>query len=250
MWTRVLVFAGTIAVSALLHLLVLLGTETFSGRPRPMIVIPPESVSVDLVPAQELAAAVGAEEPKTPAAEPPKEPPPAAASPEDPAPAAESPKEPAPAAEPRRPPSDQPSDPARIAALFNVPALAGRPAGAPDAVADPVRGFDAPATAAAALSPADVTAFKAHLRRCWTAPPEAAANVRLVLRLSLRPDGTLAGEPELIEASASPQGPALFAAALRALRQCQPYSTLPPDKYREWRLIDLKITARELTLAR
>jgi hypothetical protein len=234
MWTRVLVFVGAIAVSALLHLLVLFGTESFSGRPRPLIVIPPEPVLVDLVTAQELAAAAGAEEAKEPAA----------------APAAELSRPELSGPEAPRPPPDQPSDPARIAALFNVPALAGRPADAPEAVTDPMRGFDAPASLAAALSPAEVTAFKAHLRRCWIPPSEAGANVKLVLRLALRPDGTLAGEPELIEASASPQGPVLFAAALRALRQCQPYSSLPPGKYREWRLIDLKITARELTLAR
>jgi hypothetical protein len=30
---------------------------------------------------------------------------------------------------------------------------------------------------------------------------------------------------------------------MRALQQCQPYNVLPPGKYDEWRLLDLRFSA-------
>jgi hypothetical protein len=79
-----------------------------------------------------------------------------------------------------------------------------------------------------------------------------AANVkvivttRVVLRVYLKRDGGLASEPVLIEASASRDGPAVLQAAKNALKGCQPYAFLPADKYREWRVLDLSFTPRDM----
>jgi hypothetical protein len=43
----------------------------------------------------------------------------------------------------------------------------------------------------------------------------------------MTPDGRLAAEPILIEASASMKGPLLMQGAIRALQACQPYAMLP-----------------------
>ena len=74
----------------------------------------------------------------------------------------------------------------------------------------------------------------------------AAQTTRVVLRIYLRRDGGLAGEPVLIEASASRDGPVLLKAAIRTLKECQPYGFLPADKYREWRVLDLSFSPREM----
>jgi hypothetical protein len=67
-----------------------------------------------------------------------------------------------------------------------------------------------------------------------------------VMRVAFRRDGTLASEPVLIEASASRDGPVVMQTAIRALKECQPYGFLPADKYREWKVLDLSFTPRDM----
>ncbi len=134
-----------------------------------------------------------------------------------------------------QPPTPSIFDPANIPALLNLPT-------APD------KGFDAEATTTANLSGDERAAFKAHLRKCWRLPEgmTAAQTTRVVLRIHLKRDGGLAAEPLLIEASASRDGPVLLQAAIRTLKECQPYAFLPADKYREWRILDLSFSPREM----
>ena len=116
-------------------------------------------------------------------------------------------------------------------------------------VQNPAGGFDAPADAAAKLSREEVAALRAHLQRCWN-PPAAVADtqkLKVVLRVSLAPNGALTENPTLVEASASAQGPALVATATSALRKCQPYSFLPAAKYEEWKLLDLSFSPHGLS---
>jgi hypothetical protein len=68
----------------------------------------------------------------------------------------------------------------------------------------------------------------------------------VVVRVTMNRGGALTAEPILVEASASPYGPALVESAKRALSQCQPYGFLPADKFEEWRTLDLRFTARGL----
>ena len=133
-----------------------------------------------------------------------------------------------------------------LASMFPVSPVAptaesARPEGA-------LPGFDAPADKMADLAPADVAAFRAHLKKCLALPAGVAAaeKLRVVLRIALTPDGGLRGQPTLIEGTASPNGPALVAGVVKALRQCQPYSFLPPDKYAEWKILDLSFTPRDM----
>lgn len=101
----------------------------------------------------------------------------------------------------------------------------------------------------AKLTDAEITAFKAHLHACWQPPAGLADAARLtvVLRVALRPNGALAGEPTLMAASASPKGAALMQTAMQALRQCQPVGVLPAAKYKEWKLLDLAFSPAGLT---
>ena len=112
----------------------------------------------------------------------------------------------------------------------------------------PQSGFDSEATAAANLSNDERTAFKAHLKRCWKLPAgmSATQSTRVTLRIFLKPDGGLAAEPMLIEASASREGPLLMQAAVRSVKECQPFPFLSPDRYREWKTLDVSFSPMEM----
>jgi hypothetical protein len=93
----------------------------------------------------------------------------------------------------------------------------------------------------ASLTRDEIAEFKAHLSKCWSPPigiGDAEAG-NFLIRISLNPDGSLNGKPELIRAPATLSGPALVESAIRALQRCQPYDFLPAKKYEEWMVTDL-----------
>ena len=237
-----------VLISAISHvvlvLLALLGTpKLIDGT------VPP--IMVELVPADEVPDPPKPEKEKPPAWDLPGEqsaPPPQPAQSQAAAPAQSAPDNsrqallkpqapnPAPAAAAGSPDS-KPSifDPAAIPMLLDLPNLQGRD-------------FDAESTTVAKLSDDERSTFRARLRKCWKLPGAASLNqaTRVVLRIYLRRDATLAGDPVLIEASASRDGPAVMQAAMRALKDCQPFAFLPADKYGEWKVLDLSFTPREM----
>jgi hypothetical protein len=105
--------------------------------------------------------------------------------------------------------------------------------------------FDAPATDKANIANDDIAAFHHHLKSCATPPAGVTKtdDVKAVLRIFLKPDGTLAAPPQPIRIEGvSRGGGALYQSAVAALRKCQPYNMLPPDKYNEWKVFDLSFT--------
>lgn len=190
-----------------------------------------------------------AEKPPQPAAKAPA----AATPPSQPTPSSPSPPSPAPAnqsvasqavAPPQttEQPAPQPAVPAaepditeRYGTMFSLP--------------DPKSGdgFDATASAPADVTREDAAAMRAHLKTCSILPSSISPTdkVRIVLRVSLLPNGQLAAEPLLIEASASKAGPALMRGAMDALTKCQPYSMLPAERYQQWRMLDLSFTPQD-----
>jgi hypothetical protein len=109
--------------------------------------------------------------------------------------------------------------------------------------------FDAPATEAADIAITLIAAFRRHLKTCSKLPASlsGADDVRVKLRVLMTPDGRLAAEPILVEASASMKGPLLMQGAIRALQACQPYAMLPVDRYGEWKVLDLNFTPQDFT---
>jgi hypothetical protein len=128
----------------------------------------------------------------------------------------------------------------------NVADLFGMPLTLPDGRLG--GGFDAPAIEATKIERSSVDAFRAHLKTCAALPAGIAPSekISLVVHVSLNADGTLAGQPTLMEASASPKGPILLQSLLRGLRKCQPYNMLPADKYREWKSLDIRFTPDDM----
>ena len=94
------------------------------------------------------------------------------------------------------------------------------------------------------ISAMDTAEFRHHLKSCSKMPASVSPGdkIRIVLRVPFTTDGKVAAPPALIEASASAKGPALMKGAIEALVACQPYTMLPPDKYNEWKVLDLSFT--------
>jgi hypothetical protein len=85
--------------------------------------------------------------------------------------------------------------------------------------------------------------LSAEVKRCWTVPsgwtdPRQAA---VTLRFLLNRDGTLDGDPAVVEFPATPVGAAAAKAAIAAVTQCGPYN-LPAEQFEQWKDIQLKLT--------
>ena len=128
-----------------------------------------------------------------------------------------------------------------------APAAAAPAPSAPQAAAKSDDNFDGAATQDADVASSAVAAFRRHLRTCLKLPPSLAASddVKVKLRVMMTPQGKLAADPILIEASASMKGPLLMQSAVKALQACQPYAMLPADRYGEWKVLDLSFTPRD-----
>jgi hypothetical protein len=96
------------------------------------------------------------------------------------------------------------------------------------------------------LAPEEIAEFKAQVSKCWVVPAgvPSTPGFDVLIRIALSPDGRLGTAPELIRAPASNAGPPLVESAKRALRQCQPYGTLPADRYLDWKILELSFTAQ------
>jgi hypothetical protein len=124
--------------------------------------------------------------------------------------------------------------------------LPAKPAGSGDKSGD---GIDATASTAADVASGVVAEFRRHLKTCSKLPASVGPSdtVIIKLRVLMTPDGRLARDPILIEASASAKGPLLMRSAISALQACQPYAMLPADRYGEWKVLDLSFSPRDFS---
>jgi hypothetical protein len=272
-----------IAASAIGHLSILAMILVFT-EVHPFGSVTAEPITVDLVSPAEVNALPKEEappKPEPPKQEPsdafdlsstsapppaPAPPPPPAATPREAAAppqklAALTPKQtaPPPAHPVKQPAAAQPQPPATSPAPSFVPpqpdltvkynVLLGLPPELPPTVPQdkPGDGFDAPASQTADIASTLITEFRRHLRTCSKLPASVAPSdpIRIRLRVLMAPDGKLAADPILIEASASAKGPALMQSAIAALEACQPYAMLPTDRYGEWKVLDLNFTPHD-----
>ncbi|QWG15764.1 hypothetical protein KMZ29_12435 [Bradyrhizobium sediminis] len=259
-----------IAASAIAHLSVLMLVLLF-GEVHPFGSVTAEPIAVDIVTAEEVAEKKS-EPPLAPEAKPsdafdlaaksaagssmaP------AAAPQEAAARSQEPAAPSPPpsagkmAAVQPPPPSQPTSPAYVPAepdlsvkyqvVLGLPQDLS-PAGSGGKSGDP---FDAPASVPADIASNLVAEFRRHLRTCLRLPRSIAPSdrLRIKLRVYLSPEGRLAAEPVLIEASASAKGPALMQGAIGALQACQPYAMLPADRYGEWKVLDLSFTPQDFS---
>ncbi len=79
--------------------------------------------------------------------------------------------------------------------------------------------------------------FRERVSLCSKAPEgiEAGDKVSIKIRVSFNRDGTLASPPRLLVPARSAKQQALMESAVDALERCQPFTMLPPEKYKQWK---------------
>jgi hypothetical protein len=127
------------------------------------------------------------------------------------------------------PPTD--FNPDRIAALLNQQA-----APQPTPAADPreARLGVTGGTQTAALTQSELDALTRRIYGCWNLTGLAYADpaeMRTVIQFRLNRDGTVAGQPIVVEAPAGQFFQAAPERAIQAIYRCAPYTELPPEKY-------------------
>ncbi|WP_315804146.1 hypothetical protein [Bradyrhizobium sp. SZCCHNS3002] len=111
----------------------------------------------------------------------------------------------------------------------------------------PEDGKDAGTTATTNLAANLEAALRQKVRSCARLPASLSLsdNVLIRLRFGMTPDGRLATEPEVIEVVAASKAIQLKESAVQALNACQPYAMLPPDRYDEWKVIEMSFTPQD-----
>jgi len=133
---------------------------------------------------------------------------------------------------------------------YNV--MLGLPPELPVAASSPGQkdgdGYDASAASMTAdVSSSVITEFRRHLKTCSKLPASVAPSdsVLVKLRVFMTQDGRLAGDPAVGGGSANIKAIELLQSAIAALKSCQPYAMLPPDRYGEWKALDLTFTPKD-----
>jgi hypothetical protein len=85
--------------------------------------------------------------------------------------------------------------------------------------------------------------FRERVSSCSTAPQDITADdkIGVAIRVFLNLDGTLASAPQALEPIMTDKQRGLMRSAVAALEKCQPYTMLPPDKYKQWKKLDLTV---------
>jgi hypothetical protein len=180
-----------------------------------------------------------------PTAQPQQQPPPTSAQPQRTTRQALAPTQtlPTPSSTPWFQPLPETAPPADDTHEFNPAEMFAMPLALPDGKLG--GSFDAPAFDKASIPSGDIAAFHDRLKTCSRLPASVNVtdNVRAVLRIFLKPDGTLAAPPQPLRIEGVSRGGGdLYVSIVAALRKCQPYNMLPPDKYDEWKVFDLTFT--------
>jgi hypothetical protein len=102
-------------------------------------------------------------------------------------------------------------------------------------------------TTTAALKSSVVAEFKRHLKTCSKLPDSVAPSdhIMVKLRVFMTHDGRLAADPVIGGGSANIKAINLLQSAIAALKDCQPYTMLPADRYGEWKVLDLDFTPKD-----
>lgn len=101
---------------------------------------------------------------------------------------------------------------------------------------------------AAVLSQSEIDALRRRLAECWNPPVGAsnAPNLKVVMRVLFKQDGSVANQPVLVAGTASPFGPAMAESAKRAILTCQPFKMLRPENYELWKDIEITFDPKEM----
>ena len=105
-------------------------------------------------------------------------------------------------------------------------------------------GFAAPPVNTNATGYDWTASFRERISQCSKVPEEVGQDdkVTIRIRLFLNRDGTVASPPRLLDPAPSAKQQALMQSAADALERCQPFTMLPPEKYKQWKTMALYVT--------
>jgi hypothetical protein len=93
----------------------------------------------------------------------------------------------------------------------------------------------------ATLTQSELNTLMGRIRACW-APPVALLELRdlvVTLQIDLKPDGSLAREPTVVNRDPRPAFQAAAQSAVRAVHKCLPFDFLPAAKYDLWKSMEI-----------
>ncbi len=117
---------------------------------------------------------------------------------------------------------------------------ATRMAAAGDMV-NPAPSVGMPNATAEAMSMSELEALRRRLAGLWSIPAGAKdpRELTVLVRIKLKPDGTLDGPPMVMTSGTSPLFAAARDSAIRAVFRGQPYDMLRPEHYELWKDIEI-----------
>ena len=86
--------------------------------------------------------------------------------------------------------------------------------------------------------------FRERVGSCSKKPEgvEPSDKVTIKIRISFKRDGTVASLPRLLAPAPSAKQQALMDSAVDALERCQPFTMLPPERYKQWKTMEVYVT--------
>jgi hypothetical protein len=137
-------------------------------------------------------------------------------------------------AQPADPPAPSAADAPDTAANAAYLALAGGKLGG---------GFMAPPVNSPLVGYDFTVPFRELLSTCGALPSGFTRDqkISIVVRVFLKRDGTVEAAPQLLEPNPSAEQQELLQSFASGLQKCQPYTMLPPDRYSQWKTLDLVV---------
>ena len=101
---------------------------------------------------------------------------------------------------------------------------------------------------AAQISLSELDALRQRLGQLWNIPAGAKDpdELTVLVRVKLKPDGTLAGPPMVLTSGNNPLFMAARDSAIRALYRGQPFDMLKPENYELWKDIEITFDPRSM----
>jgi colicin import membrane protein len=112
---------------------------------------------------------------------------------------------------------------------------------------NPTPSLGAPTANAPELSQSEIDALRAQLMGCWN-PPVGVAEAKdliVIVRFALNRDGSVSGEPMVVNHGSNSLFQIAAESATRAVRRCQPFR-LPASKYDAWRDVEVKFDPNDM----
>jgi hypothetical protein len=105
-------------------------------------------------------------------------------------------------------------------------------------------GFDAPPIDTNVAGYDWTAPFRERVGVCSKRPDgvEPGDKFSIKIRISFNRDGTLASPPRLLVPAPSAKQRALMESAADALETCQPFTMLPPEKYKQWKTMEVYVS--------